>query len=110
MACALLVLAFALPASAALLYDGFDYASGVALSGQTNNNVTPAQTWAYVGIGGDSGADPKTGAGSLSYTGLPASVGNSVLTDRTQSGVSRLALPSAHHLRHRLLLHDRQGQ
>jgi hypothetical protein len=93
-ACALLVLACALPASAALLYDGFDYPSGAALSGQTNNNVSPAQTWAYVGTGTNS-ADPKTTTGSLTYAGLPASVGNSIVTDRTQSGVSRIALPSA---------------
>jgi hypothetical protein len=84
----------ALPAPAALLYDGFDYASGVALSGQTNNNVQPPLTWAYVGTGANS-ADPKTTTGSLSYAGLPASVGNSILTDRTQSGVSRIALPAA---------------
>ena len=81
------------PASGALLYDGFGYTSGAALSGQTNNDVSPALTWAYVGSGANS-ADPKIGAGSLSYPDLPASVGNSVLTDRTQSGVARIALPS----------------
>jgi len=92
--CVLFVFACALPAPAALLYDGFDYASGVALSGQTNNNVQPPLTWAYVGTGASS-ADPKTTTGSLTYPGLPASVGNSILTDRTQTGVSRIALPSA---------------
>jgi hypothetical protein len=94
-ACILLAIACAFPASAALLYDGFDYPSGVALSGQTNNNVTPPLTWAFVGGTGSNTADPKTTAGSLSYSGLPDSVGNSILTDRSQSGVSRLALPSA---------------
>ena len=93
-ACVVLLFCCALPAPAALLYDGFDYASGVALSGQTNNNVQPPLTWAYVGTGASS-ADPKTGTGSLSYAGLPASVGNSILTDRTQTGVARIALPSA---------------
>jgi hypothetical protein len=92
--CVLSALTCAIPAHAALLYDGFDYPSGVALSGQTNNNVTPPLTWAYVGTGANS-ADPKATTGSLSYTGLPASVGNSILTDRTQTGVSRIALPSA---------------
>jgi hypothetical protein len=92
--CVLFALACACPARAALLYDGFDYASGVALSGQTNNNVQPPLTWAYVGTGTNS-ADPKTTTGSLTYAGLPASVGNSILTDRTQTGVSRIALPSA---------------
>jgi len=92
--CVLFGFACGFPAQAALLYDGFDYAGGVALSGQTNNNVSPPLTWAYVGTGANS-ADPKTTTGSLSYTGLPASVGNSILTDRTQSGVSRIALPFA---------------
>jgi hypothetical protein len=92
--CALFVFACALPAQAALLYDGFDYPAGVALSGQTNNNVQPPLTWAYVGTGANS-ADPKTTTGNLTYTGLPASVGNSILTDRTQTGVARIALPSA---------------
>jgi hypothetical protein len=81
-------------ASGALLYDGFDYAPGAALSGQSNTNVSPSLTWSYVGTGANS-ADPKIGSGNLSYPGLPASVGNSALTDRTQSGASRLALPSA---------------
>jgi hypothetical protein len=89
-----LVLVCAWPASGALLFDSFDYPSGAALSGQTDNHVDPALTWAYVGTGANS-ADPKIGSGSLSYPGLPASAGNSVVTDRTQSGVSRIALPSA---------------
>src|SRR5258706_5841185 len=95
--CLLFVFACALPAQAALLYDGFDYVAGAALSGQTNNNVQPPLTWAFVGTaGGANGTlDPKIGAGSLTYPGLPASVGNSVLTDRNQTGVSRIALPSA---------------
>lgn len=84
-----------LPASAALIYDPFDYAAGQRLKDQTNPNVDPPQTWAYVGTGAPVGTlDPTIGDGSLAYPDFAPSSGNSVLTDRTQSGSSRINLPS----------------
>ena len=78
-----------LPASAASIYEPFDYAPvGSPLAGKG----TPPQNWAYVGTGANS-ADPIIAAGSLSYPGAVASSGNSVVTNRTQSGSDRIALP-----------------
>jgi hypothetical protein len=65
-----------------------------ALSGQTDNQVQPPQTWAYVGTGTNS-ADPTIQAGSLSHPAIPTPIGNSVVTNRSQSGATRIALPSA---------------
>jgi hypothetical protein len=82
------------PASAALFYDPFNYPVAGRLSGQTNTNVEPPQTWAYVGTGLAGTLDPTIGDGSLSYPDFAAPSGNSVLTDRTQAGSARVALPA----------------
>lgn len=82
------------PVLAGPLYDAFDYTSGGALAGQTDNQVQPPLTWQYVGTGTNS-ADPTIGSGSLSHPAIPSPIGNSVLTNRTQSGATRIALPAA---------------
>jgi hypothetical protein len=74
-----------------VLYDPFDYPSGGALSGNTNPQT--GQAWTYVGVGGATGADPTVGSGGLSYPGYIQGSGNSVLTNRTQTGSSRITLP-----------------
>jgi hypothetical protein len=82
------VVALTAPAfGAPLLVEPFDYTPGAALSGQ----VAPSgQTWMLVApASGTNLADPKVGAGSLG-----GGTGNSALTDRTQAGVSRIALTS----------------
>lgn len=72
---------------APVLVEPFDYPAGAPLSGQVAPN---GQTWALVTpASGSNLADPTIAAGSLG--GAPA-VGNSILTDRTQVGSSRLAL------------------
>jgi hypothetical protein len=84
-------LAAAGPAHAAL-YEGFDYPPSVQLAGQTNPQT--GQQWAYVGTGLTNSLDPTTTPGGLTYAGFPDSTGNSVVTNRTQTGVSRLSLPA----------------
>ena len=82
-----LVFCYTFSASAALYYEPFDYApTGSALAGKG----TPP--WTYVGTGANS-ADPTIASGSLSYAGEQASAGNSVITNRTQSGSDRVTLP-----------------
>lgn len=77
------------PASAGLiLYDGFDYTAPGALTG--NTNVDYSQNWHLSPTG--TGA-PTVTSGSLSYPGLPASTGNSVLHNRLQSGLARINIP-----------------
>jgi hypothetical protein len=79
--------------SAAQVYEPFDYAPGQRLTGQTNTYVEPDQTWTYVGTAGTT-VDPVIGTGSLSYPGLPAPIGNSVLTNNDLAGSARLLLPT----------------
>jgi hypothetical protein len=88
---AALGLAVAGPARAAL-YEGFDYPPSVQLAGQTNPQT--GQQWAYVGTGLTNSLDPTTAPGGLTYAGFPDSTGNSVITNRSQTGASRLSLPA----------------
>jgi hypothetical protein len=78
------------PALAApVLIDSFDYPAGAPLSGQVAPN---GQTWMLVTpASGLNLADPTIGAGSLGG-GPGAPAGNSVLTDRSQVGSSRITL------------------
>lgn len=82
---ALVLAAAASPSFAELsFYDPFDYAGdGSSLSGQTNLSYSPNQTWVRGGSGAN---DPKTTAGNLSYPGIAASTGNSILLNNTASG------------------------
>jgi hypothetical protein len=90
-------------ASASVVYDGFDYPVG-ALEGNTNatapattNGYSNANVWTKSGTGT---SGPGVVAGSLSYPGLPASVGNSaMLTGAGASGTvtaDRVAVPDYH--------------
>jgi hypothetical protein len=79
------------PAHAAL-YEGFDYPPSVQLAGQINPQT--GQQWQYVGTGLMNSLDPTTTSGGLTYAGFPDSTGNSVITNRSQTGVSRLPLPA----------------
>ena len=89
---AALGLAATLPAHAAL-YEGFDYPPSVQLAGQTNPQT--GQPWMYVGTGAaGTSADLTTSSGNLSYAGFPESTGASVITNRSQTGVSRIPLPA----------------
>ena len=95
---AVLLAFLALPvasAPAAVLYEPFNYTSGQRLSGQTDTNVTPNQTWNLVGT---ANTDPTITTGSLSYPGVPADTatpGNSAFTDRGLANSSRINLPAA---------------
>jgi hypothetical protein len=100
--CAGVSLVAAHSASAAILYEPFDYTDpGTTLgasSGTTPTHVdtyvTPNQAWRYAEA--TQAADqPFVFSGSLSYAGLPSSIGNSANTDRTKSNVSRINVPSA---------------
>ncbi len=68
---------------------GTTYAIGSNLYGQTNY---PTGRWNGVGISGFSGVLPTINSGNLSYTGLPASTGNSVLVQPSLGGGARLNL------------------
>jgi len=89
---AALGLAGVLPARAAL-YEGFDYPPSVQLAGQTNPQT--GQPWTYVGTAAANSADLTTSSDNLTYAGFPDATGSSVITNRTQTGVSRLPLPAA---------------
>jgi hypothetical protein len=89
--CALLIGIVNRAGAGPVLYEPFDYTSGAALSGSANSQS--GQTWTYVGVGGATGADPTIGSGGLAFAGFPQGAGNSALTNRTQTGSSRITLP-----------------
>ncbi len=85
-----------------LLYDGFNYTPGELLAPTTDVpgspnpgqlNVDYGLNWRYAGAGGTNTNPPSITSGNLSYTGLPASTGNSVAYDTSQIGSSRIAIP-----------------
>ena len=87
----LLFCCWASPAGAALLiYDGFDYAGGPPLNGQTN--LQYGETWAYAGAGQNA---PTVGHVGFSVPGLkpPAPLSKSVTYDFTKNGTARLDIP-----------------
>jgi hypothetical protein len=97
---AVLLAFLALPvagAPAAVLYEPFNYTSGQRLSGQTDTNVTPNQSWNYVGPVNTT-TDPTITTGSLSYPGVPVDTdtpGNSAFTDSAKANAARINLPAA---------------
>jgi hypothetical protein len=92
LACVAFALLTAQSALAAILYEPFEYNSGVALSGQTDTHVTPSQTWNFVGGAGT--IDPTIGSGNRSNANLPASSGNMAVLTSAQTASSRINLPS----------------
>jgi hypothetical protein len=101
----LLICSCALPAQATLLfYDGFNYNAGEFLAPRTDTaaNPDPGQHnveydvyWRYAGAGGAANNAPGIAGAGLSYPGLQASGGNSVVFDMTQIGSARIQVATA---------------
>jgi hypothetical protein len=68
---------------------GTSYAVDDGLAGQTNRF---GEGWGLVGSNNSGGAQPVIAAGNLSYTGLPASTGNSVAVVPSVGMTARLAV------------------
>jgi len=92
--------ALATPAHATLLlYDGFEYTAGelLAPSNDTTASPNPGQyngafdvNWRYAGSGAANTNAPGVASGTLSYSGLLPSAGNSVALNATQLGSARI--------------------
>jgi hypothetical protein len=94
---AIVLAAISAPAFATLtFFDPFNYpnpdGSTTSLSDNTDLSFSPRQNWFRGGVPTTATNDPKTNPGNLSYPGLPASTGNSVLLNNTLTGqtVSRV--------------------
>jgi hypothetical protein len=84
-------LAFVSTASAVVVYDGFNYAAGSNLGGNTNPDT--GNNWVVMGTNAAGLDEPTIASGSLAVpTGIPAPTGNSLsyggsgYTDRLQVG------------------------
>jgi hypothetical protein len=101
----LLICSCALPAQATLLfYDGFNYSAGEFLAPRTDTAGSPDPGqynaaydvhWRYTGAGGSANNAPAIAGAGLSYPGLQASGGNSVVFDMTQIGSARIQVGTA---------------